>query len=368
MLGQTGKLPHLLVKHYLLAISLALLSYLLFNSVDDYLITGEEILTNPGFTDELTGWKIGGKRELIQVIDGVVEINHQSKTQSSRLYQCWMRSVFPGGLVMAIDARTEGLEIGPKAWHGARAGVTGYLADGGKNYELSSRLFNSQGDLPWNHYHAAVEISSEFEQVCFSISLFKTAGQLQFKTPSLYPAASNPTYTTVKNLLLLVWTTLSVWWLILLIQHYRGRPQWGYLVAMIILIGVGVLAPIELKRALEQTLFSSVPDLYTKDMLSAMGLSFNISPTYFPVIWDVSKFGHLVGFFLLSGVLFSERAKPVWLLLPGLLLAAFATELMQYFVPGRSPRFSDVIVDGIGIIAGLLLVRLFVSKRHSVSI
>ncbi|MES9930093.1 MAG: VanZ family protein [Candidatus Thiodiazotropha sp. 6PDIVS] len=365
MSGQTRKLPDQLVKHYLLAISLVLLSYLLFNSLDAYHINGEQFLMNPDFSDDLAGWKVGGKTGLLQVSDGIVEINHQSKPQSTRLYQCWMRSDFPDYLLMAIDASSDGLLVGPKKWHGARVGVTGYLADGGKNYKLSSRLFSSKGNLPWEHYQEGVEISAEFERVCFSISFFKSMGEFQFKNPSLYPAIENPTFFILKNLLMLVWCLFSVWWLILLVQHYRSRPQWSYLMAIFMVIGVGVLAPIELKSALEKGLFYYVPELHTRDMLAAIGLSFDISPKYFPVVLDVSKFGHFVGFFLLSGILFSERAKPVRFLLPGLFLAALGTELLQYFVPGRSPRLSDVTVDSIGIFAGWFFVRFFFWRRQS---
>jgi VanZ family protein len=41
--------------------------------------------------------------------------------------------------------------------------------------------------------------------------------------------------------------------------------------------------------------------------------------------------------------------------LSALLLLAVATELMQFFVPLRTPRLSDVIVDSSGVSLGLLL-------------
>lgn len=57
--------------------------------------------------------------------------------------------------------------------------------------------------------------------------------------------------------------------------------------------------------------------------------------------------------FLLLGV--STRiAMPRWHLthvVLAFLLFAFATELVQFFIPGRHPRFSDVVVD---LVAGVL--------------
>lgn len=61
---------------------------------------------------------------------------------------------------------------------------------------------------------------------------------------------------------------------------------------------------------------------------------------------------HLILFTLLGGA--GSAALPGWRIgraVSGLLLLGSATELIQFFVPGRNPRLSDVFVD---VVAGLL--------------
>lgn len=83
--------------------------------------------------------------------------------------------------------------------------------------------------------------------------------------------------------------------------------------------------------------------------------------------FDIRKYAHMAEFFCLgvsAFLLFSEafrwrpdlRAALSALLFS--LLYAGTDEVHQLFVPGRAGRFSDVLVDGVGILAGIALSRL----------
>lgn len=353
--------------HYLLAISLSILSYLFFTLVDRYSIDGEQLLNNPDFSNQMDGWKIGGKRGLVEGSEGTVKITHDSSTQSNSLSQCWPRSGFPDLVLVGIEAKSVGLVTGPKSWHEARAGFVGHLPDGRKNYRLSSRVLSLKEDSPWKRYQVGLKISPKFERVCFVVALFQTEGQFQIKNPSIYPAAERFGSSIVSMLLLSLWPIIGIWWLVLLVKHYRKRPQLGYLLVMLLLMAIGILMPPELKTVLERALFSQIPDILTKDILSALGIPLDRLPAFVPAYWSASKLGHLLGFALLSMILFSDRDKPVWILLAGLVLATLVTELLQYFVPGRSPRIGDAIIDFIGIVIGLSLIRFSFWIRQSVS-
>jgi VanZ family protein len=360
----TGMQPQRLVIHYLLAIFLVVFSYLFFTSMDAYVIDGEQLLVNPALSDDLAGWTVIGNADLVQVTDGVVVIRHDSVSQYNSLTQCWDRERFPDRILFSINASTDDLVLGEKAWHQARSGLIGYLPDGKIDYGLSSKLLVIKTDEPWRSYQAGLEINESLIRICISIGLHKSKGIFQFSNPALYPARILPLYSLLKNLLLLVWLGASLYWLTRLLKHYRHKKQLVFLMIMLVMITAGILMPAGFKSFLDGSISYYIPEFRTSEILNALGVSVQIPSTIIPQYWDISKFGHLLGFFFLSMILFSEKQKPVWSLLSGLVLAAMASEILQYYVPGRVPRVSDAIVDLIGIMAGWWLIRGYFRLRH----
>ena len=83
--------------------------------------------------------------------------------------------------------------------------------------------------------------------------------------------------------------------------------------------------------------------------------------------FDIRKYAHMAEFCVLGVCCFlyaSERRRwapdlhAALLALGFSLLYAGTDELHQLFVPGRACRFTDVLVDGAGILAGVALARL----------
>jgi len=81
-------------------------------------------------------------------------------------------------------------------------------------------------------------------------------------------------------------------------------------------------------------------------------------------VYPIDKFVHaalfaLSGFFLTRGWLNQSRS---WLPLFLLLIAyAAVTEILQYFIPGRSASAADFLADGIGAAVGILLAFVFMN-------
>ena len=81
-------------------------------------------------------------------------------------------------------------------------------------------------------------------------------------------------------------------------------------------------------------------------------------------LWD--KQNHFIAFFVLFMLLsfaythFSTLKKIALLLLVG-----FQIEAIQYFIPGRSSSFMDIVADSIGIIIGVIVYRVICSSRES---
>jgi VanZ family protein len=361
----TGTHPQRLVIHYLFAIFLVVLSYLFFTSMDAYVIDGEQLLVNRDFSDDMSGWLIRGSRERIQASEGIVTIRHEVKSKSNSLSQCWDSEIFTDQILLGITTSTTDLEPGEKPWHQARVGLIGYFPDGKKDYRLSSSLVALYQDQPWKAYQQGFNIDAALERICMTITLQGSKGVFQFKEPLVYPARIPTEYSLIKSLSLVIWLFAGAYWLTLLVKHYRGKIQIVFLTLMVVVIAVGVLMPIGLKALLTNWLSTYVPAFLTAAILNDMGLSLQFWTDLLPQRWDASKFGHLLGFFLMSATLFSEKEKSVWTLLPGLVLLALVSEVLQHYVPGRGPSLSDVLVDLIGIIAGWWLIRGYFKLRQT---
>ncbi len=83
-------------------------------------------------------------------------------------------------------------------------------------------------------------------------------------------------------------------------------------------------------------------------------------PTFFAFTWD--KLLHVIEYFLL-GVLgyraFDSKRKylAITVSIFGILFGCI-DEIWQSFTPGRHPSYYDVIADGIGVILGVITIRM----------
>ena len=87
----------------------------------------------------------------------------------------------------------------------------------------------------------------------------------------------------------------------------------------------------------------------------------------------VRKLAHLTEFTILGGVLYSilrryiEYGTVLKVIGLGMVIASL-DEFIQIFSPGRSSQFSDVVIDTIGVVIGIFLVRLAYSIGQKNSI
>jgi VanZ family protein len=79
----------------------------------------------------------------------------------------------------------------------------------------------------------------------------------------------------------------------------------------------------------------------------------------FPSFLHIDKLGHLLGY---AGLGFAcirsrwPRVRP-WHVLAFAFALGIATELLQCFIPGRTPKLADVLIDTVGACAGIYLAR-----------
>lgn len=99
--------------------------------------------------------------------------------------------------------------------------------------------------------------------------------------------------------------------------------------------------------------FSSIP---SKEM-----------PDFKEYDFSIKKAGHAFGYLLLGRAYFfglrSRKNTIAWLAWGMTIVYAITDEFHQSFVPGRSPRLTDVGIDALGALLGLLPVLILMGRK-----
>ena len=343
----------LLMRWHWVTLLFCLLNLAFFALYNPYVPQGGQLIENANFTRGLEGWKLEGKRQIVETAHGGVSIDHGATAETTMLSQCRAANTLPDTLLLSADVGTREVVRGKIPWHDARLVLVGYDAQGRADYHVKSVLVALDGNRVRQTYSAIFHKPPSSTRLCFRISLYAAAGYLEVGHLSLHGVSKRPLHAYGRGLLLAGWIVLGLWLAQALFEYYRLRPRGAVLLPLLVLVLLlgGILMPQEIRFAIEQHLAL---------LLSSIGLDIEVTEIYqrhdtwalWPERWDISKLAHLTGFTLLAWVVLRDRGVRVVDVLSALVLLAVATELMQFFVPGRTPRLSDVIVDSVGITLG----------------
>jgi hypothetical protein len=337
-------------------LAFCLLNLIFFITVQPYCRLGDELLMNRDFSQGLQHWNLQGEVERVSHGGGVLTIDHPAKS-SDTLAQCWRAEELPQPLLLSAEGRCQGVVQGPQAWHEARVDLVGYDAKGEGLYQTRTRLFGLQGDHAWRKVEALFELPQASQRVCLEISLFAAPGRFQVRQLSLTPGGVSESYGAGWWLLLAGWLVLTAWLLPPLYRYFRESPLGGWLLLAGALLMAGTLMPHELRQQLEEAILWCMA-LFDLPLMAASQDSVENAWMLWPQVWDLSKYSHLLGFALLASLLAVGRDTGLNRRTLALLPLAVATEILQYFVPLRTPRLSDLVVDLLGILLGVCLVSL----------
>ncbi len=344
-----------------------LINLLFFLATRPYTPQGAELLRNAAFGDGLRDWRIEGSAQGVASAHGVLTIDHATAL-STTLAQCWPAHALPQPLILSAEARSEAVVRGVKPWHEARIDLVGYDAGGQGIYRTHTRLLGLDGSRPWQSASALFRLPSEAQRICAEISLYAATGRFQVRRLSLTPGIESPLHTTGRWLLLAGWLLLALRLAGPLYRYLReyARGPWLLLVGALLL--GGILMPYALRQQLEGWIVQG---------LSHIGLPMSVDEALgsdsvwalWPSHWDLSKFSHLAGFTLLAALFATDRRASRWRVVSWLWLLAVTTEILQFFVPLRTPRLSDVVVDCLGIAIGVALGAslAWLSRRRALS-
>jgi VanZ family protein len=323
-----------------------------------YVPVGSELLANSDFGLGFDHWILKGPPDSIVLEDD----------RTARL-----RSSDPGGhvsLTQPIDdpcrfglvrlsgeMRTEDVVAGERSWHKARLILSSFDRTG-QWVPAPHHVYSLVGTHSWKRYAEVFRVVPEADQVRVSAQLEQATGTLWVRNLSLREVAVRPDYPYVQRAACGLWGLFLVWLLAPSVVG-SGRIVWrGMVLLSTLLVLGGTLLPGGYRREIEKDLTHSYQSIEAPDP----------SRTEAPVqrrertleLWEnvqkVTKSGHFVLFGLFGLSLAS--ALPLTLrrlLLLDIAMLAGATELLQFFVEGRTPLIGDWLLDLAGAVAGLTL-------------
>ncbi len=348
-------------RHLGAVIAYCLLNLLFFTGFEAYHSLNGELLENGDFSHGAQGWRLQGEAAAVTIEQGVLSIDHPTAA-STTLSQCRPAAAMPQPLLLAAAGRSSGVVSGSKYWHRARIDLVGYDAGGTGLYRVPTRLLSLEGDHPWRNAQALFRLPPEAQRICLEISLYNASGRFQIRHLSLTQGVESTSHKIGRLLLLAGWMGLALWLLPPIYRHYRRRLLGRWLLLVGALILVGVLLPQELRQQIEAGIALLLEGIGLP-LTPADAPSIESAWALWPAAWDISKFSHLLGFMLLAMLLAADREIGAWRRLSVLLLLAAVSEALQFFIPMRTPRLSDLVVDGLGMGIGLGLAAIWFRFR-----
>lgn len=318
--------------------------------VDKYTQTGEQLLLNPDFANDLDGWQVSGaKSAFVEVDSGTLKIALHEAESSVQLSQQLDPAVFGNTIVLKGRVKPVGITGGVKGWERGRIVLVQHV-DGKAIYSSPHELVVLDGTHDWAEYSRVIQILPKTSEVKLSIQLSHCSGELLVKELSLYRVQANPLYGVVRWLVFGMWAVFMICVFIPgAVGSFEGRKWSAPVVLVIIAIVVGTTAPAALKNEAASEIISHAK-AYSNQLIDYGGTDVaGLAADLKTLTWlriDITKVGHFLLFGLLGGILyFRQGERPVLYVCIDIAMLAWGSELMQLFIDGRSALVGDVLID-----------------------
>ena len=332
------------IKFILYFIGLACVTLVCHIAVDHYERDGDQMLTGQ--------WQFSSPQN-IKIADKYLELFSDNGKRSVAVYQD-IKNVKPGDiLLLSADISCIDVVPGKRSWNRARLLLV--QNDGTKNrydhpHELAALSGSSRG---WKHFSKIFFIAQDTEYTRIVAQLSRATGLLRIKNIMLCPARQNPVYAPVQYTIIACW---AIFGLMLLSQIFTGPGRAISLkipltIAFILII-TGTTMPGSMRTGISQNIAANIA--------IARGSSGTATAV------NISKYGHFIFFLFFGSLLYClTREDPLVHVILTIVMLAGGTEMIQFFIDGRTPLFTDFFIDLSGGVCGLILSALL-SKPYDI--
>ena len=201
---------------------------------------------------------------------------------------------------------------------------------------------------PWLEVARTFAVADGVQSLTIRADLRWSAGRIELQRVRLQPVRLAVAYRTGRAALAVVWAVLAALLLVRAAQQNLWRIAHLPAAAAALLLLAGALAP------------NPAPPVSAA--LPVLPVVLPVAPAAQSLreswIWvALRKSAHFIGFAVLTGLLLLSalgRTNPLRVLAAVALFAA-VTEVLQFFSPTRSPQLTDLMIDGAGAAAAVLL-------------
>lgn len=350
---------------------LAIATILFVIFFDVYQEIGPELLPNADFSQGLAKWNFSNQEGAVSLEQpGTVRIINADSGKGVSLQQT---IIDPGRfrfLRLTGDIKTDKVKRGKKSWQKARLVLSSHDQDG-RWLPAPHHVASLAGTRPWRQYSQVFEIIPAAEQLRVSAQLPRATGILWVKNLSLREVYKKTTTVYFMTGGIILWGLFLAW----LVIPYIAAGRTFFLRALVFLsvfaVLMGTLSPgvskLQFQKDSVQVIQNFIEQPEEIASIQSSERDKNKAEQdrrLFNLLQAATKSGHFILFALLG--LSLPIALPLAdrrFLLIDLLMLAAATELMQFFIQGRTPLVKDFLIDVAGIIVGLAIVWLW-RKSH----
>ncbi len=312
-----------------------------FMLYDRYQVVGPQLLGNPDFNQGLEGWEQAG-RGRVEVQAGGVILEVREPGSGVALRQTLSE---PGRfrlLRLSGELEARAIHPGPRFWQQGRL-VLVSLNDKQRMLPVPHLVADLAGNRAWATYRQVFSVPRRATELQVRLQLIGATGRLAVRWVGLHEVEERPGYRWYRSLGLALWSVALVW----LVWPYRNRLRFdrAHLLLYLAVLGVfvGTLMPVELKQPMEKQMIAVLNSLLPV-------LEHRLTSD------SINKSGHFLFFAMLAfGAVRVGVGQRPWGIGMGLVLLAALSEVLQFFVEGRRPRLTDLLVDALGIALGMAL-------------
>ena len=351
------------MKKYIVFLILALSTLFFILSYEPYQNIGSEVLINPDFNDGLTSWKYSTEQESVLVEShGIVRLRSDNIEKSVSLTQIIPEPSRFKLLRLSGEVRTENVVPGKKGWQRARLILSSHDKDG-KWLPSPHHVVLLTGTKDWKICSGVFKIIPEAGQLQVTAQLPRATGTMWVRNLSLREVVEKSSAHYFSIFFLLLWAILLAYILIPHVRHSKTFVLQLLVIASAAAVLLGTLTPEERLNRLETDSVQAVKKLIEPAVSTApktqeeQKIKEVTDRAFADFLHLASKVGHFIFFTLLVLSFWSaQKEKNLQIFVPDLLMLAAGTEMMQYFVRGRTPLVLDFFIDTGGIVLGMLII------------
>lgn len=306
--------------------------------------TGDELLTNQWKTRTSNKSRIDLGEEHIQIFSDDPKIKVSA-------FQFLPQTLHDQLVLFSAEIRSHDIIEGTKPWHTGRVSIM-QKNDDENNPFIPLSITSLIGTNEWKKYQDHFQIPKE-SMVLFSIELYRAIGLLEARNVHLYPVEEIQAYTWSKRIILSSW---GIFFALLIGSCYFAEQKNIFLQLLLIVFFALIAIGTSMQGDIKDIIFDAID--FQLNNSSSILQSLNLSSM------DLSKIGHFIFFlglgFILAMIL---RDRKIFDFFAVIVMLACGTELIQIYIDGRTPLFSDVLIDISGGLLGIALAKLFCFKK-----